>query len=242
MKPLLSAALLCLSAILLSCSKDPGAGCLDSSGPVREEIRYLQPFQKLRICDNLKVTWHDSSALFMKLRCGKNLMEGVASRQSSDELILENQNRCNWVRRYDLPMEIDLWSPAPWLIRLDGFGEFNCEDSLNAGLLTLQCYGAGKAFVKVAGGLFFCDFAAQENAEVSGHAGSGVFSIQNTGRLDASALRIDRLEIKMKGENDALIQVRDSLWGIHSSHRKVFLKGNPRQSVQFLSTGVIETI
>ena len=233
--------LLCLLVLsLFSCRKDESAGCFESSGAVAEEIRQLSPFKSLRIEDNLNVTWHDSSAVFLKLRCGKNLMPGISSRQTGDELVLENQNRCNWVRRYDLPMEIDLWSPAPWLIRLAGFGEFRCADSLNSGLLTLQCYGAGKAFVKVAGGLLYCDFAAQENAEISGYADAGVFAIQNTGKLDASALQMGKLEIDMKGENDALIQVRDSLWGIHKSHRKVFLKGQPAQSVQFLSTGRIE--
>jgi hypothetical protein len=225
---------------LFSCRKDEAAGCLDSSGPVSEEIRLLSPFKSLRIEENLNVTWHDSTAIFMKLRCGKNLMPGITSRQSGDELLLANQNRCNWVRRYDLPMEIDLWCPAPWLIRLAGFGEFHCADSLNAGLLTLQCYGAGKAFVKVAGGLFYCDFAAQENVELSGYADAGVFAIQNTGKLDASSLEMRKLEIDMKGENDVLISVRDSLSGVHKSHRKVILKGQPAQSVQFLSTGRIE--
>lgn len=225
---------------LFSCRKDPGAGCLDSSGALSEEIRPLNSFRKLRISDNVQVTWHDSTVALLKLRCGKNLMAGISTRQSGDELIIDNQNRCNWVRRYDLPVEIELWAPAPWLIRLDGFGEFRCADSLNAGLMTLQCYGAGKAFVKVAGGLFYCDFAAQENVELSGYADSGVFSIQNTGKLDASGLQMRRLEIKMKGENDALIQVKDSLWGIHQSHRKVFLKGQPLQSVEFRSSGSIE--
>ena len=225
---------------LFSCRKDPGAGCLDSSGAVSEEIRPLNAFRKLRISDNVQVTWHDSTVAVLKLRCGKNLMAGITTRQSGDELIIDNQNRCNWVRRYDLPVEIELWAPAPWLIRLDGFGEFRCADSLNAGLMTLQCYGAGKAFVKVAGGLFYCDFAAQENVEISGHAEDGVFSIQNTGKLDASGLQMGRLEINMKGDNDAFIQVKDSLWGRHNSSRKVYLKGEPRQSVEFLSSGRIE--
>ena len=223
--------------LLQACSKDPGAGCINSSGPVTEETRQITAFKYLRVSDDISVNWHDSSETFLKLKCGKNLMPGIITKSEGNELIIENQNRCNWVRSYKLPMEIELYSPAPWMIRLDGFGEFRCIDSLNAGLMTLQLYGSGKSFIKMAGGILYCDFSALENAEISGYADYGIFAIQNTGKLDASRLRMRSIEVDMKGENDASIYSTDSLRGKHNSPRSLFLKGSPHESVQFLNSG-----
>jgi hypothetical protein len=91
----------------------------------------------------------------------------------------------------------------------------------------------------MAGGILYCDFSALENAEISGYADYGIFAIQNTGKLDASRLKMRSIEVDMKGENDAFIFSTDSLRGKHNSPRSLFLKGSPHQSVKFLNSGKV---
>jgi hypothetical protein len=134
-------------------------------------------------------------------------------------------------------MQIDLYSKAPYLITLKGFGTFATEDSLKTTPLTVQHYGAGVVNMKVKVGEFYLDFDSPNDCQVTGETDKAVYSIQRFGKLKAEYMVVNQLILTMKGENDAWIAVRDSVKGTHESLRTVHVKGNAVNSVVKKSSG-----
>ena len=220
-----------------ACKPDALLDCVNSTGPVRDEKRMIGQFDNLYVDSDVDVIWHDSTENLVVVRCGRNLLRKVKTEVEGKTLILKNENRCNWVRSYDNPMQIDLYSKAPYLITLKGFGTFTTEDSLKTTPLTIQDYGAGLVNLKVKVGEFYLDFDSPNDCKVAGETDKAVYSIQRYGKLKAENMAVNQLILTMKGENDAWISVRDSVKGNHESHRTVYMKGNPVNRVIKKSSG-----
>lgn len=223
---------------LFSCKKE-FENCIRSTGSIGAETRPLASFENIEVNDNLNLTWFQSDSSYLKIKAGKNLIGQLTSRISEKTLILKNENTCNWTRSYRIPVEIELHSPPPFLIRQLGFGKIQSIDTLTATPLTIQQYGAGDFNLLVHGGELYVDFNSPGTCLLSGSADIGAYSTQNFGKLDASKLNIAQCELNMEGENDAKIWVSKLLTGKHKSSRALFLKGNPIQQIDFLSTGKI---
>jgi len=220
-----------------ACKPDALLDCVNSTGPLREEKRAIGQFENLIIESDLAVTWHDSTENLVIVRCGRNLLRKVRTELVGKTLLLTNENRCNWVRSFDNPMHIDLYSKAPYLISLKGFGDISCEDTLKTTPLTVQHYGTSNVLLKVKVGEFYLDFNSPNDCEVSGESDKAIYSIQRYGKFKAQNMSVHKLILTMKGENDAWISVKDSLKGSHESQRNVYLKGNPSSSVLKKSSG-----
>jgi len=223
--------------IAFGCKPDTLLDCVNTTGPIREEKRAIGQFDNLLVDSDIDVIWHDSSENLVVVRCGRNLLRKVITEVEDKTLILKNENRRNWVRSYDNPMQIDLYSKAPYLITLKGFGSFTTEDSLKTTPLTVQHYGAGVVNMKIKVGEFYLDFDSPNDCKVAGETDKAVYSIQRYGKLKAENMAVNQLILTMKGENDAWISVRDSVKGNHESHRTVYMKGNPVNRVLKKSSG-----
>lgn len=236
---LLSSAL--MAFFLFACQPEERPDCFRSTGPIRTEKRNLAPFSKLIVRSDLDVSWHYSDSTYLMLRCGKHLMSGIQTQVTDGLLILDNHNRCRWVRSYRNPMEIELFSPSPELISLQGYGRFKTEDTLTYSPLTVQYYGASEADFWVNLNELFLDFAGQNLCRINGKTVNAIIAIQKPGRMDARNLRIQNLGLFMKGENEAWVQASDSLWGEHQSNTTVWLRGNPKTSIKETGKGRIKS-
>lgn len=215
-------------SLLASCKPDAIGDCFTSTGPIRTKEGSLPPFENLQLEDNLSLIWHDSSESFYRVKSGRNLLENIRLEVSDQTLTIRNVNRCNWVRSYHAPFEIHLYCPAPRKVSLLGFGDFISMDSLNRNPLTVQVYGPGsKGKLKVNCSEFFLDFASAGEISVEGSAEKGNYSVQKQGKIYASQMAMQNLELQMFGENDIRIQVLDSLWGRNSARARIFLRGDP---------------
>jgi hypothetical protein len=226
---------------LFSCRKEV-ENCFRSTGEIEEEFRSIGSFQNLRLEDNLNLTWHFSDSAYVKIRAGKNLIPKITTAINGNELVIRNQNSCNWTRSYSRPFEIDLFSPAPYLIRHEGFGKISCADSLRSSPLTIQHYAAGDINLNVAVGELYVDFNSPGECLLFGLADKGAYSIQNFGKFKLDGVQIKECDVNMEGENDARMWVSDKIRAEHKSTRTIFLKGNPVRQVQLRSSGKIVPI
>lgn len=216
--------------------------CLRSTGNQTEETRLISEFKNLIIRDNINVTWHHSDSILIKIRAGKNLIPQIRTVVSDQNLILQNDNICNWTRSYDHKIDVHLYSPDPYLVKLEGFGVFQCQDTLKTHPLTLQHYGAGDMVLNIRVYELYIDFNSIGNCTVSGWAKSGSYYLQNAGKLKANQLEMKQCEMYMESENDAWIWVSEQISGVHHSTRTLFLKGRPNGEIFLKGKGGIVEI
>lgn len=236
MKPLISLVLCCSFLVFTASCEKFWDLCAHSTGPLATEIRYPGPFRNLEVRDNLDVRWYHSDSVYIRITAGNNLLSNISGNVSDQTLVLKNENRCNWARRYDRPV-VEVFSPSPYVIRQEGFGTIESRDTLRASPLTIKHYGAGNLNLRIHVWELYVDFNAVATCNLTGWASSGAYYMQHVGKIEATALQMLQCELNMEGENDSRIWVSQRIWGKHLSGRNVYLKGQPQEQVEFSGSG-----
>ena len=216
--------------------------CGTSTGAIESDTLFPGHFSEIKVSHNVNVTWQYSDSTFAIRRCGKNLKEKVRIESDGNTLKISNQNTCNWVRAYDKPMEINLFSPTPRAVWLDGFGSFTTEDTIRAAFFQLNQYGTAMASLTLAVDFFRVDFSTPGHLISSGKATVAQAHVQGFGKFNLGALAVDSCDLFMEGENDVYLQIRHILTGIHSSGRTVFVSGGAANQMQLKNSGRVVMI
>lgn len=96
-------------AILAGCSKDDGVGCFKSTGPIRQEERSLGPYHYIEVHDNINLFLiQDSVKNEVVVEAGENLLPRINTVNQEGRLVMTNDNQCNWLRDFSIPINIYL--------------------------------------------------------------------------------------------------------------------------------------
>jgi hypothetical protein len=98
--------LLLLLPALTSCKKGISPGdCFKTTGTVTTEQREVPAFRNVVLKDNISLYLKNGSSNSIKIEAGKNLLPKIKTEvDEKGNLIISNQNRCNWMRSYDVPV------------------------------------------------------------------------------------------------------------------------------------------
>ena len=165
MKNILILCLLSLS--LVSCKKESMGDCFKGTGIVLKEKRALPEFDSLRVDRRLHVTLVEDTVNFVVVEAGEHLQELIATEVKDGKLTLRNDNRCNWVRSYKIPVNIELHCKSLRHIVMWGASEISNKDTLRMNSLTVE----------------FRDASGDVNLQVNNQQ---VSIIQHTGAGDVS--------------------------------------------------------
>src|SRR5687768_15052079 len=86
---------------LSSCSKDDWCNCLKSEGPQTTQIRDLAEFTAVELDHNIDLVVKQDTFYKVEVTCGKNLLDGISTEVNYGKLVLNNNNKCNWLRDLD---------------------------------------------------------------------------------------------------------------------------------------------
>lgn len=89
-----------LLIFLFSCRKENCFDCFKGVGKQITQIRSLNNFQIISIYDPFQVYLIQDSLNKIELAGGENLLNLVSSDINNNELIIKNNNKCNWSRSY----------------------------------------------------------------------------------------------------------------------------------------------
>lgn len=97
---LLSITLIICAIFLFSCRKENCLDCFKGVGKQISENRSLDNFRIISIYDPFQVYLIQDSLNKIELEGGENLLNLVSSDINNNELIIQNNNKCNWSRSY----------------------------------------------------------------------------------------------------------------------------------------------
>jgi hypothetical protein len=139
-----------LSILLTGCEKDEGA-CVSSTGKVIIQERPAQYFQTVEVYDNINlILTQDIAASRIMVEAGKNLMEGIITEIDSGRLVIRNNNRCNWLRSFEIPINVYLTFPDLDTIIFRAAGNITCSNAWTNESVCLDVIeGAGNIDLKL---------------------------------------------------------------------------------------------
>jgi len=131
----------CLIFILLSfsCRKEQLDDCFSPTGEDITIERPVKPFNRLNIGDKFHVILiQDTGQERIHITAGKNIVEGIWAEVNNGELVIENGNKCNFVRSYARKITIKIFFKDLKSIFVYGACSVNSQDTLRLDELDLE--------------------------------------------------------------------------------------------------------
>jgi hypothetical protein len=136
--------------LLPGCGKENMGDCVKSTGKVMQQNRSVAAFDKLEVEDNINVfiTFGDENELVAE--AGENLLPLIITEVKDNTLIIRNDNKCNWVRSFEVPVNVYLKSTGLQSITSRGFGLIETLDTLVTDVFTAEHWlASGKIKLRI---------------------------------------------------------------------------------------------
>jgi hypothetical protein len=116
--------------------------CFKPTGNTKQESRIIEPFDHLEIRDRINVYISYGTTSSAIIEGGKNLLDMIKTEVKNGVLLIENENRCNWVRSFKKDINVYLTTPEFHKMTYRGSGEVVFQDTLRPSFFQLNCWDA----------------------------------------------------------------------------------------------------
>lgn len=212
--------------------------CFKSTGDIITERRDVGLFTELTAYDNVNVIFVQDSLTYLEVDAGENLLPLIKTEIRDGKLVVENDNKCNWVRDFSIPINVYVHLPA--LRRVDTFG-YGKIYSLNAIVNdTVEIDNWNTADVQlniIANAAYSKQHAAIGDNTFTGNA--GFLFVYNTGQgfCDCNSLAVNDAVVISNTTGQTYVNACSDLHAEISNSGNVYYKGAPVISTVITGTG-----
>lgn len=221
--------------VFISCEKP--SECIESTGNMVTREVPVTPFTKIKVYRGIELIVKQGADFKLEIQSGSNLIDNIEVSQVDNQLILKDNTTCNWLREYG---QTKIYITAPNLEEIYSKTDRNIssEGVLTFPMLSLYALDKNGDFEDAAGtGDFYITINNNqlviENNTVSRYFISGTTNAAQfnfwagDGRIDASNLTIQNLQVYHRGSNDMIVKPIQSITGKIVSTGDIILKNNP---------------
>ncbi len=127
-----------LSIIVFSCKKENMGDCFKGTGIVKKDTRILGDFDSIYVDRRLNIVLVQDSVNFAVVEAGEHLLEMIDTEIKDGKLTLRNNNKCNWVRSYKIPVNIEVHTNNLHHIVMWGASNITNKDTLRFPKLVVE--------------------------------------------------------------------------------------------------------
>lgn len=212
-----------------SCKKENMGDCFKSAGNVVSETRFLEDFTRLEVEDGVDVFFGFGQENVAIVETGTNLIDLIDTEVLDGTLYIRNRNTCNWVRKLDTPIRVDLTCKTLDFLVSRGFGQIESTDTISQPVFAAEQWDASgtirlllnteEVYLKSHTGP--ADFVCHGNTNILYAYNSSM------GILRLEGIQANGIQIWNRGVGD--IYVTTNYWGnIHIDDiGDVYYTGNP---------------
>jgi len=214
---------------LTACNKSEN--CFTSSGELTRDTLTVTSFDSIYLFDNVTLVLTQDSINRVCVEAGKNIISGITAEVSGNNLVIHNNNSCNWLREYSNPMVYVSFSYYKQLLFLyyKSSGDMRSTNVLvndsievhtwgGSGTIALHINCRKGTFVQHMGTV---DFLLQGICEES-----NIFA-GDYGLFDLRDLRTGYTYIKNYGTNNCYVQAKHELNATVGSIGNIYYKTPP---------------
>lgn len=106
-------------------------------------MRYPGAFSDIVVYDKLEVNVRQGKSHVVEVIAGRNLLSNIVTRISGRELIIENLNKCNFVRGYKKDITINVTVPYLHKATNNGVGLVHIKDGFSQDTLLVRAESSG---------------------------------------------------------------------------------------------------
>jgi hypothetical protein len=215
--------------VLAACNKENAPDCLQSAGDMTTETRLLPAFNIVEIRDYIQVELYDSTETFAQITAPENLLPEIIIQQENGELVISNQNSCNWVRSFKNRIVVRLYAPEFRHITQRGTGDITAINTLTCNSFTLENrHAAGTIQLKViVDSLAILTHTGVADVTVSGVASHAEYFNQGYGWIDARDVEAQNVFVNNSSINNVYVNSTGYLYGAIYFSGNIYYGGHP---------------
>jgi hypothetical protein len=214
---------------LVQCTGDDGI-CIGSTGKIITEDRLAIPYHAVEVYDNINlILTQDTSITSIKVEAGENLIDGITTEIDSGRLVLRNVNSCNWLRSFEVPVNVYLTFTRLDSLIFQAAGNISCTNAWeNDSIYFKVIEGGGHADLKLdVFKSFLTIMSGTVSVNVSGISEVTYISSQGYGPLHAEDLFSNSTYIYTFSPNDVFVTAFVELWAEIANIGNVYYHGDP---------------
>ncbi len=232
--------------MLVACDSENANDCFQTAGNTIQEFREVSEFSRILVNRDITLIVEEADAYAVLIETGSNLLNDVSALVVNDQLILTDDNNCNFVRDFGIT-KITVFTPNLTEIRTSTQYKTTSNGILNFENLTLisESFNMPGTFTV---GDFRLSIAA-ENIDIAANGLSSFFldgTVNNlrvrffagAGRFEGRNLIAQNVDIFHRGGNDMVVNPQQSIIGqIVSTGDVIAINQPPNVEVEVLFTG-----
>jgi len=238
--------LIFIGILLLSCDKENVNDCFQKTGGIVSQEITVADFTRIKVNRDIELILKEGVIQKVVIETGTNLLNDVSATVSDDQLILTENNICNYVRDYNVtkvyvtsPNITEIISSTQFQISSEGVLNYAAIDILSEDYHDSSVIAVGtinltlnSQDVKVVGNnlTFFNLTGLTDNLNVSFAAGDGVFN--------GTSLIANEVNVFHRGTNNIIVNPQNVLTGrLVSTGDLISVHQPPVVDVEVLYTG-----
>ena len=124
------------------CDKS-GVNCITNNGKTIIQERILENFDSIDVRDYVNLIITQDSINKVMVESGQNIISGITTEVIDRQLIIRNLNKCNWLRSYDVPVNVFVSVKNLMKIYYLSSGNVSSTNTLKSYSLTVEAWGGG---------------------------------------------------------------------------------------------------
>ncbi|MDN3493875.1 head GIN domain-containing protein [Winogradskyella bathintestinalis] len=207
--------------IIFACNSEDVYDCFQTSGEIIYQEISVTSFEKIFVNRDIELIIKDAPDYKVTIETGENLINDVEVEVIDNELVLTDNNSCNYVREYGItkiyveaPNINVIRTSSQYSVSSDGIlyypalnlysEDFNAENEFTVGDFRLHIASENLEVVSNNLSFFYID-GNVENLFVGFYSGAGRFEGEN--------LRAEHVQVYHRGSNDMVVNPQQSLTG-----------------------------
>ncbi|MBI3510039.1 MAG: DUF2807 domain-containing protein [Bacteroidetes bacterium] len=166
-----------------NCKKENDCDCFKGTGEIVTEERQLPIFKSVLVENNINVIFLEDTFQRVSVEAGKHLIKLIKTEMNGDELHITNENTCNFMRRYDIPINVYIHYKRNQFYRLTyrGTGTMSNSNPCTNDSIDLQLQSSGDINFEMGYGTVFTHQHGAGDITLTGACGEVIIYSIGTG-------------------------------------------------------------
>jgi hypothetical protein len=209
------------------CKKENNCDCLKRTGTIIKDVRYTLPFDEISVEDNLNVFVIQDTLCEVTVQAGENLVSLIRTEVENGKLTITNNNRCNWTRSYDKPLNVIVRMPQCRSIISKGTGNITGLTPFTTDTIDLETRNSGDIEFTVNNAKVRTHMFGYGDMTLHGVSSELAVSIGGDGFIYASDLKTPYTWIQSFTSGLSYVYASNLLICIIDKDGDVYCSGNP---------------
>jgi hypothetical protein len=219
---------LAVISAITSCNKS-GADCFTSTGTIIRQTRPVSDFDTIIARENVDIILTQDSVNSVVVEAGENIIDGIKTIVTNGQLEIDNNNKCNWVRSYDKPLNVNVHVKNLTKIYYLSAGNISSTNVLTSASFLLDVWGGcGSINLSLNTGQgFIYEHLGTADITIKGRVIINSVVAGDYGLLQLKDLSTDYTFVSNSGSNDCYVNCDKVLDATIHSIGNIYYTGNP---------------